>query len=336
MRLQPQSAVRRILDWYFQDVYGAREGPGTVPFYCDKHRVGWFAVPADELAAGRPEALFGLFVALAMFQARRDVVIMKQQRAMPAQRVAGLVGSSVLEGVIEGHQCPWLATSELFDSNCDVMKSGKMVDCVSFPGARCHVKQATTDLRRTGDMGKLPTSAWLHVWKHGGPGRLLEEVFEATSSPQTRGTLLVERFSRVYRVGRKLATMFVSALSTPALAPGLSPWFPEVDGNELVVVDTNVTHAIDALCGHPGPRSYGAQEKWIRDLAAQVDLRKLSSAGVPDYSPRLVQQALYAFFSKSNRATYRESCAKARRSCRGCLPTLCPVSPGSAGPREVD
>ena len=39
------------------------------------------------------------------------------------------------------------------------------------------------------------------------------------------------------RVGRKLATMFVSALSTPALAPGLTPWFPDIDGNELVVVD---------------------------------------------------------------------------------------------------
>ncbi len=325
MKVPTPAAIQRVLEWYFQCVYEVREGPGTVPFYCDWDRVGWFAVPTDQLAEGRPEALFNLFVALAMFQARRDVVIMDQQRAMPFRSVVDLVGCSVLESMIERHQCPWLATSELFDSNCDVKKSGKVVDCATFPGAQCHVKAATRDLRRTGDMGKLPTSAWLHIWKYGGLRRLLEEVFQASSSPRARGALLVERFSRVYRVGRKLATMFVSALSTPALAPSLSPWFPEVDGNELVVVDTNVTLGIDAIRGRPGPKSYNAQEKWIRDQAAQVDLSKFS-AGLPAFSPRLVQQALYSFFSKSNRATHLEGCSGARRSCRGCLPSICPVS----------
>ena len=102
------------------------------------------------------------------------------------------------------------------------------------------MKEATVVFNRMGDMGKLPTSAWLRLWKDGSVRDMLAYVCREEPSPTKRATLLVERFSRVHRVGRKLATMFVSALSTPALAPGLTPWFPMVDGNDLVVIDTNV------------------------------------------------------------------------------------------------
>ena len=57
----------------------------SVPFYCDSTRIGAFAVEPDELGAGTDAALFRLFVALSMYQALRDVVIMRQQRVAAAR-----------------------------------------------------------------------------------------------------------------------------------------------------------------------------------------------------------------------------------------------------------
>jgi hypothetical protein len=98
--------------------------------------------------------------------------------------------------------------------------------CGHLPRAACHVKDATLLLRRMGDMGKLPTSAWLHLWKGGALQRELAAVVAAHADPRARADAVVDRFSAVYRVGRKLATMFVSALSTPALAPGAHALVP--------------------------------------------------------------------------------------------------------------
>src|SRR4051812_2186662 len=180
-----------------------------------------------------------------------------------------------------------------------------------------------------GDMGKLPTSAWLRLWKDGGVRKVLADVCREEASPRERAALLVELFARVHRVGRKLATLFVSALSTPALAPGLTPWFPDIDGNDLVVVDTNVARAVDALRDPGAPRTYDSRERWVREQAARIDLRILQP-NLPAYSPRLVQEALYAFCSKSNRVARGDPCAGRGTPCAACAPTLCPF----ALPRE--
>lgn len=176
-------------------------------------------------------------------------------------------------------------------------------------------------------MGKLPTSAWLHFWRDKGFSAVLSEELKIKQSPAKRAAHLVEKFSRVYRVGRKLSTMFVSALSTPALAPAHSPWFPEVDGNELVVVDTNVSQAIDTLSKIKLQKTYKIRENWVRKQAAKIKLQKFHE-GVLDYSPRLVQQALYSFCSKSNRVARGDQCALARTQglCSSCVPRLCPFS----------
>jgi len=317
-----RAALRRAVEWYFEN-RGIQTG--DLPFYCDPGRVGAFAVKPKDLAAGAEATLFRLFITLSMYQALRDVVIMWQQRSMSraAMRVVADVG--VVRRSVAAHDCPVLVSADAFETGCDVSKHDEVIDCRRRPGSPCHVKDATAAFHRMGDMGKLPTSAWLRLWKDGGVGRILSEVCREEASPTRRAVLVVERFARVHRVGRKLATMFVSALSTPALAPGLTPWSPAIDGNELVVVDANVARAVDALRDPETPKTYFARDRWVREQAARLDLREFRP-DLPRYSPRLVQEALYAFCSKSNRVAHGDGCAQRSCMCKGCAPTLCPFA----------
>ena len=328
-RHSSKSVLEPVLRWYFGDRGPATQTRGALPFYCVPDRIGAFALAPDELAAGGDAAVFQLFVALSMYQALRDVVIMRQQRALPRASMRVVADSAFVKRSIAKHACPALLSAQAFEKDCDVSKLGEVVDCSPCPGARCHVKDATAVFNRMGDMGKLPTSAWLRLWKGGGVRAVLSEVCREEASPTKRAAVLVERFARVHRVGRKLATMFVSALSTPGLAPGLTPWFPEVDGNELVVVDTNVARAVDALRKPGAPKTYDARERWVREQAAVLDLREFR-ADLPRYSPRLVQEALYAFCSKSNRVARKDDCASRVSPCEACVPKLCPFAAAGA------
>jgi hypothetical protein len=320
-RERAHGALRVALRYFLAAVDDTREG--VLPFYCDPERIGVFAVAPDELAAGDDAAVFRLFVALSMYQALRDVVIMRRQRSQSLASMRVVADLAFVERAISTHDCPRLLAAVAFENGCDVSKVGAIIDCWTRPGARCHVKDATAVFNRMGDMGKLPTSAWLRLWNGGGLRALLADVRAEEPSPTKRATLLVERFARVHRVGRKLATMFVSALSTPVLAPRLTPWFPDIDGNELVVVDTNVARAVDALRAPGEAKTYDARERWVRELAADVDLREFRS-DLPSYSPRLIQQALYAFCSGSNRAARGDACADRATPCANCAPTICP------------
>lgn len=322
--------VAEVVRWYFDE--GRVEG---VPFYCDQTRIGAFAIEPDELAAGTDAAVFRLFVTLSMYQALRDVTIMRQQRSLPRRSMRVVADAATVKRLISQHPCPTLGSVEAFEHGCDVAKDGGDIDCGTCPDVACHVKDATRVFNRMGDMGKLPTSAWLRLWRNGGVQTLLKEVCRQEPSPTSRAALLVERFAAVHRVGRKLATMFVSALSTPALAPGLTPWFPEIDGNELVVVDTNVARAVDALRAPGEAKTYDARERWVREQAAKLDLR-VFGPNLPAYSPRLVQEALYVFCSKSNRVARGDDCSSRSSPCAACAPALCPfTSPIERQTREA-
>lgn len=310
--------ISATLRWYFDEV--RVEG---VPFYCDPTRIGAFAVEPDELAAGTDAAVFRLFVTLSMYQGLRDVVIMRQQRSLPRVSMRVVADVATVKRSIARHACSTLGSVDAFEEGCDVVKDGDAIDCGTCPGEPCHVKDATRVFNRMGDMGKLPTSAWLLFWRGGGVRALLDDVCSDVPSPTKRALLVVERFAAVHRVGRKLATMFVSALSTPALAPGLTPWFPKIDGNDLVVVDTNVARAVDALRAPGAAKTYDARERWLREQAAKLDLRAFGPE-LPAYSPRLLQETLYAFCSKSNRVARGDRCMGRRSPCNGCIPTVCP------------
>jgi hypothetical protein len=317
----PLEQLSSVVRWFLD----TKQFAETKPFYCLPEHVGAFAVAPDELAAGGDAALFRLFVTLAMYQALRDVVIMRQQQLMPRASMRAVADVVLVKRSIARHECSVLRSADAFEEDCDVSKIGKVVDCGKRPGTACHVKDATVVFNRMGDMGKLSTSAWLRLWKDGGVRSLLADVRQDEVSPTKRALLLVKRFARVYRVGRKLATMFVSALSTPVLAPGLTPWFPDIDGNDLVVVDTNVARAVDSLRELGAPRTYNARESWVREQAARLDLRDFRR-DLPSYSPRFVQQTLYAFCSKSNRLARGDKCAKRQTPCAGCSPALCPFA----------
>jgi hypothetical protein len=318
--------------WYLEHRRGASP---SVPFYCDAAKVGSFAIEPGALAAGGDAAVFRLFVTLSMYQALRDVTIMHQQRSLPRRSMRVVADVGTVKRSIAQHACPTLGSVEAFEEGCDVEKDGDDIDCGTCPGVACHVKDATSVFHRMGDMGKLSTSAWLRLWRGGGLKAQLDAVCRAESSPTKRAALLVERFAAVHRVGRKLATMFVSALSTPALAPGLTPWFPRVDGNELVVVDTNVARAVDALRPPGSAKTYDARAGWVREQAARLDLREFRP-DLPGYSPRLVQEALYAFCSRSNRVARGDVCVGRRAACATCAPTLCPFAPCGEARTEGD
>src|SRR5207253_1728140 len=98
-----------------------------------------------------------------------------------------------------------------------------------------------------------------------------------SSEPAIRARTVVNAIQAVWRVGEKLANLFVSVLSTPALAPGLCPWFPILDGNDLVVIDTNVAAVIDIL-DPTAPRTYSARTNWIRHAAENIPLRGFHAA----------------------------------------------------------
>jgi len=313
------------LNWYFGEVFARTAGQGVLPFYCDPARVGAFAVAPADLATGGDSALFRLLVTLSMYQALRDVVIMRRQRSMKRASVRVVADLGRVKQSTRKHACPVLRSADTFEEGCDVSKIGGAVDCGTCPGVRCHVKDATVAFHRMGDMGKLPTSAWLRLWKDCGVRELLRNACRQEAMPTKRAEILVERFAQIHRVGRKLATMFVSALSTPALAPGLTPWFPDIDGNALVVVDTNVARAADALRKPGAPRTYDAREAWVRAQAALLDLRAFDPS-LPRYSPRLVQEALYAFCSRSNRVDRGDRCATRSTPCPGCAPSICPFA----------
>ena len=172
---------------------------------------------------------------------------------------------------------------------------------------------------RMGDLGKMSTSAWLRL---GGPGLggWFDEACTVTADPHQRAAWLVARVATIYRIGQKLASMFVSALSVVELA-GIAPWSPEVDGSRIVVVDANVVRAIRIWRRDRGARTYAASTSWLIAAADQIDLSQLRR-DLPSRSPRFVQQAIFLFRSRSNRAALGDKCAS--RPCTACPSRVCP------------
>lgn len=323
--------IEAIVGWYLDQAYGQSEGPGLTPFFGDAARVGAFAVDLDRLRRRDDAALFRLLVLMSLYQSRRDVDIMAIQRTMARGAATALTSTTKLQVLVEDGRCDRLRSASAFDAGCDVRRdfARETAACGYRPRTACHVKAATLAIGRMGDMGMIPTSAWLHVGRVG-LGQWFDEVCAATTAPTARAELMVDRLATIHRIGRKLATMYVSALSTPELSPGFAPWQPEIDGSRLVVIDANVGRVIDQLRRGRRPRTYQAMADWLIAVADRIDLRRLR-ADVPARSPRLVQQALYVFRSRSNRIEHGSDCKAA--PCATCPSAACPFAAGATAPR---
>ncbi len=374
-----------MVEWYAANVYGRLEGVGTLPFYCDPARIGRFAVDPQKLACGDAAAVFGLFVTLTMYQSRRDVDIMHKQLAMPARAAAALVDARQLKLAVAQSPCEQLRAAATFDAACNVrrtfVRDGARRDaatCTHRPRTPCHVKDASLAIGRMGDLGKMATSAWLHLQTlpaamtrevegaavgahtsafasraadlapmargyaatlgnvallHHGPdvrphqagfAALFAAICRRYATPAQRAAAMVAAVATFYHVGEKLASMFVAALATPALAPGLTPWYPALDGNSLLVIDTNVARVIDLLRPR-GAKTYAARAGWLRKHAAALDLSTVRPDW-PTHSPRLMQQALYWYRSRSNREAVGLPCEHPGRLSSWCLPRICPYA----------
>lgn len=318
------STVERVVAWYVRNVYGKSEGPGCLPFFADARRVGSFSVSVAALQRRDEEALFKLLVLFSMYQSRRDVDMMRLQRALPRKDVIDLTSGRRLRTLVATTRCEALRDPDTFDSGCSVRRvfDRGTATCDRHPRTRCHVKAASVAISRMHDMGKIPTSAFLHL-RDGGLSSLLRQAEEGFEQPGRRAEFLVKRLQAVHRIGRKLASMYVSALSVDELAPGFAPLAPEVDGRDTIVVDTNVARVIDSLQPDIAD-TYKARSEWVRVVARRIDLRRVRS-DLPSYSPRFVQQALYTFRSESNRRGRGDPCAA--RPCATCPGRACPFGP---------
>lgn len=324
-------ATSAVVRWYLRLHHRTVDDPGTARTFRDRRKVGAFAVSADAVRSGDSDALFRLLIATTMFQRRQDLQIMRILRSLSEAQVAQLTRPKLLLALVDEKTCPQMGSTSALHNACDLAKdpATKEGTCSANPHAACHLKVHTVWLRRYGHFGKVPTSAALMLREAGvqGLSQLREKVLRETEDPQQRAEALLRSLSRAWRVSDKIASMFLSALSTPDLASGPTPWADGIDWTQFVVIDSNVDLYLKSI-GYRGSKSYDARRAFVRALAQRIDLRRLRR-GLIAFNPRLVQQAMYLFMSSTNRKAAARDCLHiGQRACRRCphdLRVRCPV-----------
>jgi hypothetical protein len=327
------NATHRVVQWYLERYYRTPDDPGVPARFCERERVGAFALDPALLAEGDADTLFRLLVMTTMFQRRQDQQILRVLRGMRASHAREVSDQARLLRLAARSRCACLRTNDSLIQRCDLGKDPetKRGRCGLHPELACHLKRHTVWLKRYGHFGKVPTSAALMLRDHGVDGlpQLYARVVRAHRRRLDRARALEGALSAAWRVSQKIASMFLSAVSNPDLSDGLCPWRARIDWRYFVVVDSNVDLFLRSI-GYAGGSSYDARRAFVQALAAQIDLRALDRRLHRD-NPRLVQQAIYLFMSASNRrATPRDCMHQATSVCCRCprtLSTRCPVGP---------
>ncbi|EDM77790.1 hypothetical protein PPSIR1_38449 [Plesiocystis pacifica SIR-1] len=327
---QQYRLARLITRWYLDRYHGTDEDVGTASMFCDRRRVGHFAVSRRALARGSGDALFRMLIATTMFQRRQDAQILRVLRGISKEHTYELTDSRRLLSLADDSRCPHLKSNATLLEACDLSKDPvtKQGRCGARPRTPCHLKQHTVLLKRYGHFGKVPTSVALTLREGSADSlaELREQVLGEHDDPLERAVALERRLSKAWRVSDKISAMFLSAVCNPDLCPGLSPWAEGVDWTRYVVIDSNVDLFLTGT-GYPGPWTYNKRREFIQRLAKRVDLEQMKP-GLQRFNPRIVQQALYLFMSISNRRAAKLDCAhEAPRSCEACpgpLKSLCP------------
>jgi hypothetical protein len=320
---------RAAVAWYLRTHYGRSGDSGTLSMFCDSAKMGAFAVSREGIAAGDAAELFRLLVTVAMFQRRQDLQILRILRSLSDADAAEISSMSMLLRFVDEGRCPHMRSVESVTEDCDLAKDDlKRGCCQKNPSFGCHMKRHTVLLRRYGHFGKVPTSIALMVREAGGGdlNGLRKRVLAEVKDPLARAVALETALSRAWRISQKIASMFLSCVTNPALSPGAAPWSEGVDWTYFVVVDSNVDLFLGSI-GYRGAGTYASRRAFVRALAERIDLRELSPT-LDSYNPRLVQQAMYLFMSASNRRAAQDDCGNlAAPPCAECpraLSTRCP------------
>lgn len=324
--------TRAVMEWYLATHYGRPDEPGVPSMFCRADKVGAFAISQAAYVRGEGDALFRLLIATTMFQRLQDVLILRILRGISADEAADLSSAQRLLALVDGCDCPHAQSTAGLREVCDLAKdpaSGAGV-CAANPAVRCHLKQHTVLLKRYGHFGKVPSSAALTLREAGVSSlpELRDAIFTRLADPYERAAALEAALSRAWRINQKIASMFLSAVSNPDLAPGgYAPWAAGLDWGHFVVIDSNVDLFLASI-GYRGGRSYDERRAFVQALARRIDLSALDRRLAP-YNPRLVQQAMYVFMSAANRRALPQDCMRlGPDECDRCphsLATRCPV-----------
>lgn len=322
--------TRAIVEWYLSLYYRHHDDPGVPSTFCDPARVGHFAVTRAALQRGDPAALFRLLVAVAMFQRRQDVQILRILRGMRAEDAAEVSSGPRLLRLIDSAACEHAKSLADLRLRCDLTKDPvtKVGVCTANAHVPCHLKRHTVTLKRWGHFGKMPSSIALSLREYPAEDlrSLHRSVLRQHRDPSARAQALEAALGAAWRVSQKIACMFLSAVSNPAfLRP--APWQRGIAWTHYVVVDSNVDLFLKAI-HYRGARTYDARRTFIQRLASNIDLREYD-ATLDAYNPRLVQQALYLFMSVANRRAIARDCSqRGAAECRNCpraVSSLCPL-----------
>ncbi len=319
-----------VVGWYLKTYFRTRDDPGVTAMFCDRTRVGAFAIDRADLARRDDRALFRLLMAMTMFQRRQDVQILRILRGIRRADVEELTSPRRLLRLVDQGKCGHLLSTEALHDRCDLGKDPvtRTGCCTQNPTVGCHLKRHTVLLKRYGHFGKVPTSLALVLREANAAGvaDLRRAVFRRERDPLLRAQAMEAALSRAWRVNQKIASMFLSAVSNPDLG-GTASWARGMDWTYFVVVDSNVDLFLASI-GYRGGRSYDARRNFLRALAAKIDLQT-HRPGIRSYNPRIVQQAAYLFMSTANRRAADADCTHiGPRRCATCPPLLaerCPV-----------
>jgi hypothetical protein len=296
--------------------------------FCREDRVGHFAADAMALSAGDGDMLFRLLVTMTMFQRRSDLQIMRVLQGISEPDAREMTDAKVLLGLSDTLACQNAGNLSSLKERCDLTKDpeSKRGACSSHPETPCHMKRHTELLKRYGHFGKMPTSAALAIRKNGvgNLAELKDRIWEDTKCPTERAIALEQAISHSWRVSKKIAAMFLSAVTNQDLSGNLAPWAQGVETSYFIVIDSNVDLFLKAT-GYAGSMSYEARHKFIQTLAERVPLDEYR-ADLTHYNPRIVQQALYMFMSESNRRAISRDCSNSEKcSCQTCPSSLADI-----------
>jgi len=304
-------SVRAIVDWYIRNYWKKAHDGGLFPWLSSRDQLGEMAVSIESVLNGGDQGLFKVLIVLSMFQRLRDTFVTRILRSFSEEAAAELTNPGFLLDLAKSSGCPHSATQESLRNVCDLMKDGatRLGACSTNPNCPCYLKRHTVLLRRYGHFGKVPTSAALALSEDWGGSltALKARVFQGHEDPLARAKVLEREICRVWRIDKKVACMFLSAVSAPDLGLETPPWQVGIDWTWFLPIDVNIDRFLHNV-GWSGPWTYEARRKAIHSLSEKVRLGLIKS-GLKDYNPRLVLQAINRFMSKSNRREAPSDCS---------------------------